>query len=49
MTKRKRVHIISERGGVKSGHTKIRSPASAETDDFYCLEVQGCPWPAAVD
>ena len=28
--------------------TKIRSPASAETDFFYCLEALGSPWPVAV-
>ena len=28
--------------------TKIRSPASAETDDFSCVEVRGSPQPQAM-
>ena len=25
-------------------YIKIRRPASAETDNFYCLEAPGSPW-----
>ena len=31
--------------GIPEVCTKIRSPTSAETDDIYSLEVQGCPRP----
>ena len=31
-----------------SGEINSRSPFSTETDDSYCLEALGSPWPVAV-